>query len=98
MSSKRRRKASQAVATGATAPSPVTPTPKRELTEEEKAFLGALGDLVSSAQELAYALAAVDAETLGDNPELKEVIEAARSVVRAVWRFHRLVKTRMVST
>ena len=96
MTSKRRRKSKQeVVAEVAPAPAPA-PAPRRELTEEEKEFLNSLTDLVTAAQELSYALAAVDAESLGDSPELKEVLEAARNVVRAVWKFHRLVKTRMV--
>ena len=95
MTSKRKRKAKQeAVAEVAPAPAP-TPAPRRELTEEEKEFLNALTNLVTAAQELSYALAAVDVETLGDSPELKEILETARNVVKAVWRFHRLVKTRM---
>lgn len=95
MTSKRKRKTKQAVAEEVVAPPPPAPTPRRELTEEEKEFLNSLTDLVTAAQELSYALAAIDVELLGDNPELKELLEAARNVVRAVWKFHRLVKTRM---
>ncbi|RLE86018.1 MAG: hypothetical protein DRJ67_08150 [Thermoprotei archaeon] len=99
MTSKRKRKTKQAVAeeaVPATAPTPApTPAPRRELTEEEREFLNALTNLVTAAQELSYALAAVDVETLGDSQELKEILETARNVVKAVWRFHRLVKTRM---
>lgn len=53
-----------------------------------------MNDLILSAQELSYALAVVDQSIIERHPELKELIEAARSVVRNVWRFHKFVKTR----
>ena len=73
----------------------VAPQPtKRELTEEEKEFLDALGSLVTSAQELSYVLASVDPEILRKYSDLQELIECARNVVRAVYRFHKLIKRR----
>jgi len=67
---------------------------RRELTEEEKEFMNALAQLVESAQELSYALAVVDETRDELSPEIKEVLATARAVVRAVWRFHRLVRKR----
>jgi len=50
---------------------------------------------VTAAQELSYALAALDTSSLPNSPEVEELVTAARNVVRAVWEFHKLVKTRM---
>lgn len=80
-------------------PAPPAQTPSqpatRELTPEEKQFLNSLTELVTSAQELSYALAAIDTHQFHNDPEMRELLDAAKNVVRAVWRFHKLVKTRM---
>ncbi|RLE88604.1 MAG: hypothetical protein DRJ67_01565 [Thermoprotei archaeon] len=98
MAKKKAKKSSRKVETVATptAPAPATAravaAPQRELTEEEKQFMNALATLVESAQELSYALAVAEESEDELSPELKEVLAAARAVVKAVWRFHRLVK------
>jgi len=95
MSRKRTRKTvreAEAEAVSPAKPEPVVAQATRELTEEEKEFMNALATLVESAQELSYALAVVDEKEDDLSPELKEVLSSARSVVRAVWKFHRLVK------
>jgi len=76
-----------------TPPTPPQPV-RRELTEEEKAFLDALGSVVSSAQELSYVLASIDPDLLQKYSDLRELFESARNVVRSVYRFHKLIKER----
>jgi len=90
-----RRRAEQPPTTPPAGQAPEEVAPRRELSEEEKSFLDALTGLVTSAQELSYALAAIDVTSLGDTPEARELVESARNVVKSVWRFHRLVKSRM---
>jgi len=77
-------------------PPAVTEVPaRRELTEEEKQFLDALSNLVLAVQELAYVLGGSDVRSLGDSPDLQDLIKAAQDVVKAMRRFHRVVKARM---
>ncbi len=89
-SSKVKPVTTQVTPTPVTAPRPATQA--RELTEEEKEVMNALGELVESAQELSYALAVAEESVDELSPELKEVIRAAKAVVKSVWKFHRLVK------
>jgi len=72
---------------GAEAPAP-------ELTQEQKEFLDALNELIMSAQELSYTVALLPPELEEKYPELKELTAAARNVVRAVYKFHKLIKSR----
>jgi len=75
-------------------PAPPPQPVRRELTEEEKEFLNALGSVVSSAQELSYVLASIDPVLLQKYSDLQELIDCARNVVRAVYKFHKLIKER----
>lgn len=72
-----------------------TAAPTTQLTPEQQEFMNILNDLIMSAQELSYALAVVDQSIVEKHPELKDLLEAARSVVKNVWRFHKFVKTRV---
>ena len=65
-----------------------------ELTPEQREFLDAMNNLIMSAQELSYALALLPNELIQKHPELQELVESARNVVRATWMFHKLVKRR----
>jgi len=71
------------------------PTTAPQLTPEQKEFLDAMNSLIMSAQELSYAVALLPNELIEKHPELKELVESARNVVRATWRFHKLIKQRM---
>jgi len=66
-----------------------------ELTQEQKEFLDAMNNLILSAQELAYAVALLPPELITKYPELAELVNSARNVVRAVWQFHKLVRRRV---
>jgi len=66
-----------------------------ELSPEQKEFLDAMNNLILSAQELSYAVALLPNELIEKHTELRELVESARSVVRATWRFHKLIKQRM---
>jgi len=66
-----------------------------ELSPEQREFLDAMNNLILSAQELSYALALLPNELVETHQELKELVESARSVVRATWRFHKLIKHRV---
>lgn len=70
------------------------PQPRPELTGEQRELLDAMNSLIMAAQELSYALALLPAELVEKHQELKELVEAGRSVVRATWKFHKLIKTR----
>jgi len=65
-----------------------------ELTPEQKEFLEAMNSLILSAQELSYAVALLPNELVEQHQELKELVESARNVVRATWKFHKLIKQR----
>lgn len=65
-----------------------------ELTPEQREFLDKMNNLIMSAQELSYALALIPNDLIEKHPELRELVEAARSVVRATWEFHKFVKRR----
>ncbi|MEM1820422.1 MAG: hypothetical protein QW230_01640 [Thermofilum sp.] len=67
----------------------------RELTPEEREFLQAISDLITATQELAYALGSIDPEIIVKYPQVKELHEVAREVVRKSWNFYRMVKRRM---
>lgn len=97
MPKKRKETTEEGTAATHAAVSPIATAPavRRELSEEEKRFLDSLTKLVTAAQELSYALAAIDTSSLPNSPEVEELVTAARNVVRAVWEFHKLVKTRM---
>jgi len=69
--------------------------PTTELSPEQREFLDAMNNLILSAQELSYALALLPNELVETHQELKELVESARSVVRATWRFHKLIKHRV---
>jgi len=74
---------------------PPTPPVAPELTPEQKEFLEALNNLILSAQELSYAVALLPNELVEAHPELRDLVEASKNVVRAVYRFHKLVKRRV---
>ena len=50
--------------------------------------------LIISTQELSYAVALISNELVEKHPELKELIEAAKNVVRASYDFYKIVKRR----
>ena len=66
-----------------------------ELTPEQREILDAMNSLIMAAQELSYALALLPNELVESHQELRELVDAARSVVKATWRFHKLIKGRM---
>ncbi|MCD6487804.1 MAG: hypothetical protein J7K21_01080 [Desulfurococcales archaeon] len=66
-----------------------------QLTPEQKEFLDAMNNLIMSAQELSYTVALLPNDLVEQHQELKELVESARNVVRATWRFHKLIKQRM---
>jgi len=68
--------------------------PTVELTPEQREFLEALNSLILSAQELSYTVALLPNELVETHSELRDLVEAARNVVRSVYRFHKLVKRR----
>jgi len=70
---------------------PITP---RVLTPDEQEFINALSNLISSAQELSYALAAVSVDEDELSEEVREILSSAREVVRAIRQFQRIVKKR----
>jgi len=92
----RATRAPPAEAVAAPQPTTVAEVPaRRELTAEEKEFLDALSNLVLAVQELAYVLGGIDVKTLGDSPDLQDLLEASRNVVQAMRKFHKVVKARM---
>jgi len=78
------------------APQAAVPPVTVELTPEQREFLDALNNLILSAQELSYAVALLPNELVETHPELKDLVEAAKNVVRAVYRFHKLVRRRVI--
>jgi len=80
-----------------TQPVPYAPTPEMvspELTAEQKEFLDAMNNLILSAQELSYAVALLPNDLVESHPEIRDLMESAKNVVRAVYRFHKLIKKR----
>jgi len=75
-------------------PAPAAAAPAIELTPEQREFLEALNSLILSAQELSYTVALLPNELVETHSELRDLVEAARNVVRSVYRFHKLVKRR----
>jgi len=73
---------------------PPTPQEQREMTPEQREFLDKMNKLITSAQELSYALALLPTNLVEENQELKELVESARNVVRATWEFHKYIKSR----
>jgi len=93
--SKRSKKAAPTVTEAESeAESGEQPTVTPELSKEQREFLDAMNSLIMSAQELSYALALLPNELIEKHQELKELVESARNVVRATWRFHKLIKQR----
>jgi len=68
---------------------------QQELTPEQRKFLDTMNNLIMSAQELSYAVALLPNELIEKHPELKELIDSAKNVVRATWQLHKLIKSRM---
>jgi len=66
-----------------------------EMTPEQREFLDAMNQLILSAQELSYVVALLPNELIEKHPELRELVDAAKNVVRATWTFHKLIKQRM---
>jgi len=62
------------------------------INEEQKKFLDALNNLIFNVQELSYALALVEGDESKYSEEIKELINAARDVIRSAYQFHKLVK------
>jgi len=87
--------ASGEVQAGGQVVAPPTPAPAPELTQEQREFLDAMNQLILSAQELSYTVALVPNDLIEKHQELRELVDAARNVVRATWHFHKLVKRRM---
>jgi len=71
-----------------------TPITPRVLTPDEQEFINALSNLITSAQELSYALAAVSVDEDELSEEVREILSSAREVVRAIRQFQRIVKKR----
>ena len=67
---------------------------QQQIPKEQKELLDAMNDLLMSAQELAYAVALVPPKLEEQHEEIRELIEAARSVVRATYKFYKIVKRR----
>jgi len=67
-----------------------------DLSSEQKAFLDAMNNLIFAAQELSYTVALVPSELEEKYPELKDLIESSKNVVRATYNFHKLIKARAI--
>jgi len=66
------------------------------MTPEEREFMDALTALFTAAQEFGLTLASLDTEGASLPPDLRELVEQGREVARAVKRFQRLVRRRMM--
>jgi len=77
-----------------TPPAPQQVVVQPQMTPEQKAFLDALNELISSAQELSYEMATLDPEAIRKAPEIRDLINAGRKVVVAVKKLHNLIRTR----
>jgi len=65
-----------------------------EIPPEQREFLEAMNQLILSAQELSYAVALLPNDLVETHPEIRELVDASKNVVRSVWRFHKLIKRR----
>jgi len=63
-----------------------------EIPEEQKKFLEALNELLIATQELSFAVALVPQEISDKYSEIKDLTEAAKNVVKATYKLHKLVK------
>jgi hypothetical protein len=75
-------------------PAAVPPAAPPALTEEQMKLLDALNELIMAAHELSFAIAVLPPEVFEKYTEIKDLVEAAKNVVRATYKFHKLVKTR----
>jgi len=67
---------------------------KQEIPAEQKELLDTMNELLMAAQELSYTVALVPGELVEQNEELQDLINAAKGVVRATYKFYKLVKSR----
>ena len=77
-----------------TQPQAQLPAQDTELTPEQKELLDAMNNLIMSAQELSYVVALLPNELVDRYQELRELVDAAKSVVRATWNFYKIIKRR----
>ncbi|MGC9012407.1 MAG: hypothetical protein ACP5VX_05580 [Thermogladius sp.] len=79
---------------GPQAQQPSIPLPSPELTEEQKKVLDALNELILATHELSFAIAVLPPEVFEKYNEIKDLVEAAKNVVKATYKFHKLLKGR----
>jgi len=77
-----------------TPPAPQQVVAQPQITPEQRAFLEALNELISSAQELSYEMATLDPDVMRKAPEIRDLINAGRKVVVAVKKLHNLIRAR----
>jgi predicted RNA-binding protein with EMAP domain len=63
-----------------------------EIPEEQKKFLEVLNELLIATQELSFAVALVPQEISDKYSEIRDLTEAAKNVVKATYKLHKLVK------
>ncbi len=69
-------------------------TNTQEIPPEQKEILDAMNELLMSAQELSYTVALVPNDLVEENEELQDLVNAAKNVVRATYKFYKIVKRR----
>jgi len=95
LASRSRSRSAEPMPEQATEQAPAQQQQAPELTPEQREILEAMNGLIMAAQELSYAVALLPNELVEKHPELRELVDAARNVVRATWRFHKLIRSRV---
>jgi len=70
------------------------PTRQPEMTKEQREFLDKMNKLMFSVQELSFAVAILPPKLIEQYPELQELVESARNVVRSYYEIHKFIKKR----
>ncbi len=65
-----------------------------EIPKEQQELLNVMNELLMAAQELSYTVALVPNQLIEQHEELKDLVEAARNVVKATYKFYKLIKRR----
>ena len=66
-----------------------------QIGEDQREFMDIINDMIFAIQELSFALAEVDANEIAKVDGGKELLEAAKNVVKAGSRFHKFIKKRL---
>jgi len=65
-----------------------------QLTPEQQELLNAMNELILSVQELSYTANLIPIEIIERYQEMKDHMDSVKTVIRAAYRLHKLIKRR----